>query len=71
MASINPFYTNMFSHYMYLAAEARKYVNPFVDHVLSDEWEPCHYWQQSGFANQSKEKDVEKDGAGSEETTLF
>ena len=39
----NPYYTNMFNHYKYLAVEDRKRVNPFVGHVRIDKPIPYHY----------------------------
>ena len=47
---------------MYLAVEDRKSANPFIGHVLSDEWNPYHYVKESGSAVLPKEKDVEKVG---------
>ena len=56
---------------MYLAVDDTKSVNPFVGHVLSDEWNPYHYEKESGSLNQPKEKDLEKSGTVSEEGTLI
>ena len=68
---MNPFYTNMFNCYMYLAVEDRKSENPFVGHVLSDEWNPYHYIRESASAVKAKKEDVEKVGIVSEEVTLI
>ena len=56
---INPSYTNMFNHYMYLALEDRKSANTFSGHYLSDEWNPYHYVKESGSAVQPKEMDAD------------
>ena len=55
---MNPSYTNMLNHYLYLAVKDRKSANPFVGHVLSDEWNPNYYEKETSFAVQPKEKDV-------------
>ena len=68
---INPSYTNMFNHYMYLAVEDRKSENPYVGHVLSDKLNTYHYVKEAGSAKQLKEKDVKKVGTASEEGTLI
>ena len=47
----------MFECYMYLAVENRESANQFLGHVLSDEWNPHYYENNSGFAVQPKEKD--------------
>ena len=64
-------YTNMFSHHMYLVVEDKKIANPFVGHVLSDEWSPYHYVKESGSVNQPKAKDVEKVGTVPEEGKII
>ena len=56
---------------MYLVVEERKSANPFVGHVLSNEWNTYHYVKEKNSANQPKEKDVEKVGAVYEESTLI
>ena len=56
---------------MYVAVEDRKSANPFVGHVLSDEWNPYYYVMESSSTVQPKEKDVEKVGTASEEGTLI
>ena len=48
-----------------------KSVNPFVGHVLRDEWSPYHYAKGTGSANQPKEKDVEIVVKVSKESTLI
>ena len=42
---------------MYFAVENRESANQFLCHVLSDEWNPHYYENNSGFAVQPKEKD--------------
>ena len=56
---------------MYLAIEEKKSATLFVDHVLSDEWNPYCYVKESGSAVQPKENDVGKVGAASEEGALI
>ena len=68
---INPSYTNIINQYIYLAVEDRKSANPFVGHVLSDKLIPYHDTKKLGSAVQLKEKDVEKVGTASEESTLI
>ena len=63
---MNLSYTNMFNHYMYLAVEDRKSANPFVSHVLNDEWNPYYHEMESGSAVWPKEKDVKKVRTASE-----
>ena len=55
---------------MYLAVEDRKSANPFIGHVLSDEWNPYYYVKESGSAV-PKEKDVKKFGTDYKERTLI
>ena len=54
---------------MYLSVEDRKRANPYVDHVMSAEWDQYYYEKESSSAVQTKEKDVEKVGTASEEGT--
>ena len=35
--------------------------NQYVDHVLSDEWDPYHYVMESCSAKKLKEKDVKRE----------
>ena len=69
--AMNPYYTNMFNHYIYLAVEDSKSANLVAGHVLSDKWNPYYYVKESGYAIQPKEKDVEKVGTAFEESTLI
>ena len=59
----------MFNHNMYLAVEHRKSANPFVGHVLCNEWNPYHYVKKSGLANNFKDMDVKKVGTVSNKDT--
>ena len=54
---------------MYFAFEDRKIANPFVGHVLSNEWSSQYYVKESSSAVQPKEKDVEKVGKASKKGT--
>ena len=61
----------MFSHYIYFAVEDKNSANPFVRHVVSDEWNQYHYIKESGSPNLPKEKDMEKECKGSTEDTVI